>query len=131
MKYKNYIRHVSYLRNSIAYDHDFWWHLQVFFSFFQNYQFAVASGVKEQKTTKTERKLFQEPYFIWLSFMIQLCKMIISPGVFFIFPKFRFSGLLGDTRAKISAKLQKCLPIHSISQEPYMIWLSFMVTFVK
>ena len=102
-----------------------------FFSFFQNYDFAVASGVKEQKTTKNERKLFQEPYLIWSSFMIHLCKMIISPGVFFIFPKFRFSGLLGDTRAKNSAKWQKCLFIHSISQEPYMIWLSFMVHICK
>ena len=26
----------------------------------------------------------QEPYIIWLSFMVHLCKMVISPGVFFL-----------------------------------------------
>ena len=41
----NYIRYVPYLRNSIAYDHDFWytcvkwWYLQGYFSVFQNYDF--------------------------------------------------------------------------------------------
>ena len=39
--------------------------------------------------------LFQEPYIIWLPFMLQLCKMLISPGVFSFFSEFWFSGLLG------------------------------------
>ena len=45
IKNKNYVRHTSYLRNSIGYDHDFWyifvkwWYLQVLFSFFQNFYF--------------------------------------------------------------------------------------------
>ena len=36
----------------------------------------------------------QEPYIIWLSFRVHLCKMMIYPGVFFIFWKFWFFGLL-------------------------------------
>ena len=40
----NYIQHVSYLRNSITYDHHFWytcvkWYLQAFFSYFWNFDF--------------------------------------------------------------------------------------------
>ena len=46
----DYIYHTSYLRNSIAYDQDFlhtcvkWWYLQVFFPFFQNFDFQVVRG---------------------------------------------------------------------------------------
>ena len=37
--------------------------------------------------------------------MVRLCKIIISPGVFFTFSKFWFSGLLGgDKRLKNSPK---------------------------
>ena len=49
----------------------------------------------------------QEPYIIWLSFMLHLCKMIISPGLFFSFSKFWFFGLLGGKMAKSSPKLTK------------------------
>ena len=43
MKNNNYIRHIPYLRNSIAYYHNFrhtfvkWWYLQIFLSFFRNF----------------------------------------------------------------------------------------------
>ena len=46
LKNKNYICLVAHLRKSIAYDHDFWyafvnwWYLQVFFSYFQNFDFT-------------------------------------------------------------------------------------------
>ena len=54
--------------------------------------------------------------------------MIISPGVFFIYLKFWFFGQLGVKRAKNSPRWQKkfCF-LHFISQEPDIIWLSFMV----
>ena len=51
MKNKNYIRHVSYPRNSVAYDHDFWytfakwWYLQTFFLLFSKFWFRI----KKQK----------------------------------------------------------------------------------
>ena len=90
----NYICHVSYLRNSIAYDHDFWytcvkwWYLQAYFQFFKIWFFGL-KGKKRSKMTKNCPSCFisQEPYIIWMSFMVHLCKMIISPGVFFIFFK--------------------------------------------
>ena len=126
---------------------------------------------------------------MWLSFMVHMCKMIISPGFFFSFSKFWLFGLLGGKRAKNGPKWQKSLSIalhvsgtihhmtviygthlsndnifrcvvhfsnilifwvhrgvkgqkmvqndkkfcllHSISQEPYIIWLSFMVQMCK
>ena len=45
--------------------------------------------VKGQKTNQNDKKfclscsISQEPYIIWLSFMVHLCKMTISPVVFF------------------------------------------------
>ena len=84
----------------------------IFFSFSNFFIFWVVRGVKEQKTFQNDKKfspsrfisqeprhlwhsISQEPYIIWLSFMVHMCKMIISPEVFFIFSKFWFFGLLG------------------------------------
>ena len=53
----------------------------------------------------------QKPYIIWLSFMVHLCKIIISPSAFFIFSKFWSSGLLGGKRGKNSPKWQKILSV--------------------
>ena len=79
MKNKNYIQNMPYLRNSKAYDHDFWytwydhdfgdtcikwWCLQAFHSFFQNLDFFwVVSEVKGQKMSKmTNDSVFHAPY---------------------------------------------------------------------
>ena len=91
MKNNNCIRHAPYLRNSIAYDHDFWctcvkwWYLQVLFlQVFKILIFWVVSGVKGQKTVQNDKKICpsflisQEPYITWLPFMVHMCKMIIS-----------------------------------------------------
>ena len=50
----------------------------------------LGGGIKRQKITTRNDKKFclsssvsQEPYIIWLSFMVHMCKMIISPGVLF------------------------------------------------
>ena len=40
----------------------------------------------------------QEPYIIWFSFMVLMCKMILPPQIFFILSKFWFSELLGGKR---------------------------------
>ena len=81
---------MPYLRNSIAYDHDFWytcvkwWYLQVvFFQFFKILISWVVRGIKELKGVQNDKKFCLS--LIWLSFMVHLCKIIISPGVFFIF----------------------------------------------
>ena len=77
-----------------------------------------------------------ELYIIWLSFMVQMCKMIISPDAFFFFILkkkahgviiLHFLGYEGANRAKSSPKWKKICLLHSISQELYIIWLSFMV----
>ena len=58
--------------------------------------------------------------------------MIISPGALFIFPKFWFFGLLGGSKGKKGPKWQKKLCLSPlISQEPYIIWSSFIVNMWK
>ena len=54
---------------------------------------------------------------------------MISPGFFFIFSKFWFSRFLGSEKAKNSPKWQKIMSV--ALQEPYIIWLSFMVHISK
>ena len=70
----------------------------------------------------------QEPYIIWLSFMVHICKMIISRGVFFQFFKILIF------RVKVQKMVQNYIKICascSISQKSYIIWLSFMVHMYK
>ena len=63
------------------------------FCFFKILIFQVVNGVKGQKMVHNDKKLCpsrsisQEPYIMWFSFMVQMYKMIISPGVFFHFFK--------------------------------------------
>ena len=66
-------------------------------------------------------------------FWFHLCKMMLSPGVFFIFSKSWFSGLLGGggKGQKNDPKWEKFCLSRSISQEPYIIWFSFMVLMFK
>ena len=126
MKIKSDICHVSYVRNSLAYDHDFWytcvnwWYLQLFFSFFQNFCFFVllvegGGGMgrrwckckKWSKMTKNCPSHFisQESYIMWLSFM----------------------GCYGEKGRKMVINDKKFCLFCSMSQELYVIRLSFMV----
>ena len=123
MKNKNYICYVPYLRNSVAYDHDFWytcvkwWYLQEFFSVFQSFVFLVVRGRKGQKMFQNDKKfrpscfISQESYIIWSWFLAHLCKMMISPGSFFSFSKFWFCELLESKRVKNVPKWQKILSV--------------------
>ena len=52
----------------------------------------------------------QEPYIIWLSFMVRMCKMIISWGVFFNL-KFLFSRLSSGWKGKKWPKMMKFLSV--------------------
>ena len=104
------------------------------FFIFLKFWFSGSKGVKGQKMVQNDKKFClsrsrsQEPYIIWLSFMIHMCKIIISPGVFFHFFKiFIFRVVRGVKRVKNSPKWQKVLSIMLHSQEPCIIWLSFMV----
>ena len=82
-----------------------------FFHFFKILIFWVVRGVKVQIMVLNDKKfcsshsISKGPYIIWLSFMVHMCKMIISPGVFFILSKFWFFRFLGSKRAKNNLKL--------------------------
>ena len=108
---KKIVWSTSYLRNHVSYDchlwytYAKWWYLQVFVSFFSKFGFSgllggeVWKGKKWKNGSKWEKilpcSISQESYIIWFSFMLLIFKMIIPPGVFFTFSKFRFSFLLG------------------------------------
>ena len=81
MKNNNYIRHAPYPRNSIPYDYDH----------NQKGEKAVQNG----RQFCLSRSISQEPYIIWYSFMVQMCEMIISPGVFFNFKLLIFQVVRG------------------------------------
>ena len=73
----------------------------------------------------------QEPYIIWLSFMVHLCKMMIPQESFFHFFKILILWVVrvGEGGEKGQKRVQNeknfCL-LHSISQESYIIWSSFV-----
>ena len=99
---KKYVCHTPYLRKHTSYDYDFcytsvkWWHLQMVCSFFQILIFCVVRGVKSQKMAQNEKKfclshsISQEPYIIWLWFLVHI----------FIFSKFWFFRFLGGIKRK-------------------------------
>ena len=105
---KNYVCHVPYLKKH-TYDFHLWYTYMckmitstgIFFIFLKILIFWVVRGVKGQKVVQNKKKLYltcyisQETYIIWFSFMVHICKIITSTGVFSIFSKFWFSGLLG------------------------------------
>ena len=64
-----------------------------FFSFFQNFGFSGCSWGIRKKMAQNDKKfsqscpISQDPFIIWLSFVVRKCKIIKSPGLFFIFFK--------------------------------------------
>ena len=71
-----------------------------FFYFLKILIFQIVRGVKRQKTVQNNKKICPshftslKPFIIWMPFMVHMCKMMISPYVFFIFSKFWFFMLL-------------------------------------
>ena len=64
-----------------------------FFIFFLILIFTVVRRVKWQKNDKKfclSHSISQELYFVWLWFLVHLCKLMISPALFFNFSKFWF-----------------------------------------
>ena len=76
--------------------------------------------VQNDKTLYPLCSISQDPYIIWLSFMIHMCKMIISPCVFSIFFNifiFRVvSGVKGQKMTKNWQKWQK----NYVRRAPYL-----------
>ena len=90
--------------------------------------------VKGQKITQNEklqlhllRVISQEQYSIWSWFLVHLCKMMISPGVFHFFKILIFWVVSGVKEQKIAQNDKNFCVLHFISQESYIMWLSFMV----
>ena len=104
----------------------------MFFSFFQNFDF---SGCKEQKMVQNDKKfclwrlVSQEPHMIVIYVTPVWNENIFR--WFFIFSKFWFFGLLGGVKGRKTIENDKIFLLHSISQEPCIIWLSFMVHICK
>ena len=104
------ICHTPHLRNHMSFDHTFWctyvkcWYLLSFyffaFHFLKILIFWAVREVKGQKIAQNEKQqlhlssaISQEQYSIWSWFLVYMCKMVISPGLFFIFFfKFWFFG---------------------------------------
>ena len=87
-----------------------------FFHFCEHFDFLGPYGVKGQKMVQNDKKLClsrsisQEPYIIWLSFMVQMCKMI-SPGVFFNVKILIFQFVKGLKGQKSGPKCRKLLSV--------------------
>ena len=105
------MHHIIVIYGTVVWNDDISSH---FFHFFKILVFWVVRGEKAKNGPKLKKFCLshstpQEPYIIRLLFMEQLCKMIMSTGIFFVFWKFWFSWLLGGKRAKKSPKWQKIL----------------------
>ena len=72
--------------------------------------FRVVMRLIRQKMAQNDKKfclshsLSQEPYIIWLWFLVHMCKMMISAANFFILQNFYFWSFLGGKRAKNDLK---------------------------
>ena len=108
---KKYVRHTPYIRKHTSYDRDFWytyvkwWHLQMLFSFFQNFEFPGFQGVKGQKMAPKWQKILSVSLQIpgnvpHCGFWCKCIKWMISPATFFIFSKFWFLGVLGGIKGQ-------------------------------
>ena len=104
----------------------------VFFHFFQNFVFF--REVKGEKMVQIDKKfclshsISQEPYLIWFSFVVHMCKMIISPGVFLFFPKFWLFGLLGGSKGKKWSKMTKSSVRHTLHIRNHLFMCKMIIS---
>ena len=129
MKNKNYIRHAPYLRNSVAYDHNFWytcviwWYLLTFYSYFTDFDFLGCSWGKKPKMAQNNKTVLS------VTFRISgTIRHMISPGGFFsFFQDFDFLSVRVVIGKKIVQNDKKICLSCSISQEAYITWSWFLV----
>ena len=118
----------------------------VFFSFFKILILWVLKRVRGQKIVQNDKKfrlshsISQEPYIMWLSFLVHMYKMIENDDIswcvfqFFkilIFRVFRGRGGGGGVKGQKMAQNDKFCLSQILFQEPYFIWSSFMVHMCK
>ena len=88
--------------------------------------------VQNDKNVCLSRSLSQEPYVIWSSFMVHMCKMKIFRGKFFHFFKIFIFWVVERVKGQKKAQNgKKFCPSHSIYQELNIIWLWFLVNMCK
>ena len=131
--------HAPNLRNCTSSEHNFlytyvkWWYLQVSFSFFQDFDFFGLLGIEKGKrwSKMAKHSVHCTPYLrnhtSWQSFVVQMCKMVISPGVFFYVEILIFQVVKGLIGQKMAQNVENFYLLHFIFQEPYIIWSLFMV----
>ena len=103
-----------------------WWYLQDFFCILSKFWFYMFSGGSKGQKIVPKRLcslhlVSNEPYIIWLSFVGHKWNLMISPDFFFQNFDFSVKG-----QKMVQNEKRFCL-LYSISQEPYIIWLSFVV----
>ena len=120
MKINNYICHVPYLRNSKAYNHDFWytcvkwWYVQALFSFFWSFFFfgflrgKRAKNCPKRKITITFLTSKAYDHDFWYTCVKW---WYIQAFFFFFYIYFDFLGCYRGKRAKNSPKWQKNLSV--------------------
>ena len=90
-----------------------------FFHFLKIFIFHIVRWVKGPKKVQNDKKvcpshfISQEPYIIWLSFMVQMCKMIISPGAFSVL-EFWSSKWSGGWKGKKWPKMKNISVSHAL-----------------
>ena len=141
---KNFARRALYLKNNtlntlhhmifvycanVQKDNISSWFFFFFFSFFQNFNFL---GCKGAKNSPKWQKIMSAALHIsgiirsWFWFLVHMCKMITSPGTFFIF-SFYFPGCWGDKMQKLAQMTKHFVPL-----TPYLrTWLRFLVHMCK
>ena len=112
----------------------------VVFLFFQNLIFQVVSVAKGQNIAQNDKKfcllhsISQELYIIGSSFMVHMCKTIISSGVFLFsfFQNFGFPGCQGGVKGQKMAQDDKkfCLS-HLINSKNSVIFSKKPKTFLR
>ena len=81
--------------------------------------------VQNDKKFCLSLSISQEPYIKWLSFKVQMCKIIISPGVFFNFKTLIFWVVWRAEMAKNDPKWQKFLSV-----APYISGTIYRMIFI-
>ena len=92
------------------------------------------NGPKWQKNSVSQSLyLRNHTSYIWLSFMGHMCKMKnLQPFFFFFFFKILIFWVVRMVKVQKTVQNDKKIyRSNSISQEPYIIWLSFLVHMCK
>ena len=92
------------------------------FTFFPNFNFRGQYGKKWPKMAKMCLPHFisQESYIMWLWFLLQICKMMISPAIVSIFSKFCFFSLTNSML--ITVFVQVWPEDHQKSRDVVSLW---------